>query len=221
MKQVKYIIFILTLGSIGCNKLIDLTPSSNIDAATYYTNLGEINSALTGCYNGLQKPLLDEWSLTELRSDNTQMGQSAGTLSSVNRLLSDLDEFIPSTGHTGVYNYWINTYFNIRNTNNVLKSLNVNYNPSTSILSFDTLSIPLADADRKLLSAEATFIRAYHYFNLVRLYGGVFLIHKPVSAQEAPSINRSSGADIYKLIIADLQNTITYGIKNTYSHYLL
>ena len=57
MKQVKYIIFILTLGSIGCNKLIDLTPSSNIDAATYYTNLGEINSALTGCYNGLQKPI--------------------------------------------------------------------------------------------------------------------------------------------------------------------
>ena len=217
MKQVKYFIFILAIGSISCNKLIDLSPSSNLNTSTYYSNTSEINSALTGCYNGLQKPMLDEWSLTELRSDNTQMGQSAGTLSVPNRLLSDLDEFIPSTSASGIYNYWINTYFNIRNINTVLNSINVNYDPSAGNITYDSLSLPVTSADRKLISAEATFLRANHYFNLVRLFGGVFLIHEPVSAQLAQSINRSQAADIYKLIIADLQNTIANGIKNTYS----
>jgi hypothetical protein len=48
------------------------------------------------------------------------------------------------------------------------------------------------------------FIRAYHYFNLVRLYGGVFLIHKSISPAEAKKTNRSSIDDMYKFIIADL-----------------
>jgi hypothetical protein len=53
------------------------------------------------------------------------------------------------------------------------------------------------------------FIRAYHYFNLVRLFGGVFLIHEPIAPAAAPGIDRSSVADIYKLIQADLSTAAT------------
>src|SRR5258708_39666464 len=49
------------------------------------------------------------------------------------------------------------------------------------------------------------FIRAYHYFNLVRLFGGVFLVHQPVSPAESKAMNRSAVSDIYKLIEADLK----------------
>lgn len=192
----------------GCNKMIDLYPISNLSSVAYYTNLTEINSALTGCYSSLQKIMLDEWQLTELRSDNTQMGNS-GSGSTPNRDLSDLDMFMPSTSAPSVYNYWINNYYNIRNINLVQNSVGANYTAETGTITF--ADSKLADSSRKRISSEASFLRAYQYFNLVRLYGGVFLIHEPLDAEAAKKINRSDASEIYKLIIADLQNAIQNG----------
>lgn len=206
----KYIVVILAISISGCKKIIDLTPQSNINSGTYYSNVGEISTALTGCYNGMQKPLTDEWTLTELRSDNVIQGSRSST-STVNRDLSDLDMFFPATSHQGLYSYWLSTYYNVRNTNFVLNSLGVNYSESAGTLSYDPITIPVSDADRKKLAAEASFIRAYHYFNMVRLFGGVFLVHEPISPEDAKGLNRVAVADIYKLIIADLQNTVSFG----------
>jgi hypothetical protein len=210
MRANKYIFILLFLSLSGCDKIIDLSPQSNLNTSTYYSNLVEISSALTGCYNGLQKPLLEEWTLTELRSDNAVMG-ATGSQSQVNRDLSDLDMFFPSTSHAGNYNYWLYTYYNIYATNLVLNALNVNYDSNAGTIGFGDLTIPVKDTDRKKLSAEATFIRAHHYFNLVRLYGAVFLVHEPISPNDAKAVNRSTIDEIYKLIIADLQNTIANG----------
>jgi len=59
------------------------------------------------------------------------------------------------------------------------------------------------------LAGEALVIRAYHYFNLVRLFGGVFLVHEPITAPEAKTLNRVTAAEIYKLIEADLKTAST------------
>ncbi len=210
MKAIIYIILLSGIALIGCKKTIDLYPQSNLNTATYYSNASEVSTALTGCYNGMQRPLLDEWTLTELRSDNAVQGVAAST-STPNRDLSDLDMFFPSTSHAGVYNFWLNTYFDIRNLNLVLNSLGTNYNEGAGAISYDEIKIPVADADRKKMATEASFIRAYHYFNLVRLYGGVFLIHEPISPIDAKNLNRNTKDDIYKLIVADLLNAATNG----------
>lgn len=52
---------------------------------------------------------------------------------------------------------------------------------------------------------------------MVRLFGGVFLIHEPVGPFDAITINRSSEADIYKLIIADLQYAADNGSNVKYA----
>ncbi len=210
MKSLKYIALASIIILSSCQKTIDLLPESNSNTGDSYNNYDQISVALTGCYNGMQKTLTDEWTLTELRSDNSIMGVP-GSTASTNRDLSDLDMFMPSTSHQGNYNYWSTVYANIHNVNLVLNALQVNYSESTGTLTYDNLSIPVTDAQRKSLAAEALFIRAYHYFNLVRLYGGVFLIHEPVTAEDAKAINRSSVADIYKLIEADLKDAVAYG----------
>jgi starch-binding outer membrane protein, SusD/RagB family len=219
MKLIKYITILFITICTGCTKLIDVEPLSNTNAANYYTNLSEVNIALTGCYNGLQKTMVDEWTLTELRSDNVIQGV-AGSTAVANRDLSDLDMFFPNVSHQGVYTYWLNTYNNLRNINTVLNSLNVNYTASTGALSYDANTLPGSDVDKKLVAAEATFLRAHHYFNLVRLYGGVFLVHEPISPEEAKSINRTTVDEIYKLIIADLQNTVSNGLTARFNNIL-
>lgn len=208
MKLKNYIVltsFLLLLFS--CKKVTDLYPESNLSTATYYSNPEEVKAALNGCYNGLQRPLFTEWQLTELRSDNSKQGQP-GSTSSNNRDLSDLDMFQLSPAHAANSSYWQTTYTNIRNVNIVLEKLGVVYNPSTGAVSFNAIMLPITEADRKQLAGEAMFMRAYHYFNLVRLYGGVFLIHKSVTPIEAKGINRSGTDDIYKLIEADLQTAV-------------
>lgn len=216
MKKLSYIILLAVTSLSSCTKMIDLYPESNISTGNYYKSIAEVSTALTGCYNAMQAPLREEWSLTEIRSDNAIMGVP-GSLTTQNRDLSDLDMFMLNTAHPGNYNYWSTTYANIRNINLVLNALNVNYNEGTKTISFDTLLISGTDADRKRLASEALFIRAYHYFNLVRLYGGVFLVHEPISADDAKLINRSTVNDIYDLIVADLQAADFHGNKNAYS----
>ncbi len=214
-KIINYTLLVLLISS--CTKNIDITPVSNLYDDIFYKNLTEFDAALVGCYNGMQKPLMDEWALTELRSDNAIMGNP--TSSSIpNRELSDLDLLIPATTHEKVYNYWLNSYYNIFNVNKVLSSLHISYDSSNAKLVYDTTFTLISDADRKRIAAQASFIRAYHYFNLVRLYGGVFLIDRPVTAAESKSINRSSVQAIYNLIIADLKNANQFGEPSKYAN---
>ena len=203
MKRIHFLLLFCCLGLFSCHKQIDLYPESNLNTGTYYSNYEEVKAALTGCYTGMQRAVSNEWMLTELRSDNSKQG-SPGSTATGNRDLSDLDMFIPSPTQTNIYNYWLATYSNIRNTNIILDKLGVIYDPASGTISFKAIDIPISDVDRRQLAGEAMFIRAYHYFNLVRLFGGVFLVHKPVTPDEAKKMNRSSVADIYKLIEADL-----------------
>jgi hypothetical protein len=220
MKALKYIGLIFTFFVLNsCNDTIDLYPQSNINASNFYSTQAELSSALIGCYSGMQKSLLEEWTLTELRSDNSVMG-TTGTSSQVNRDLTELDMLYPSTSHTGNYGYWLSTYYNIRNTNLILDALGVNYSEGNGALSFSEIKVPITDANRKKLSAEASFIRAYHYFNLVRLYGDIFMVHEVIAPQNAKEINRSSRANIYKLIIADLLNAASNGTNVKFSQIL-
>jgi hypothetical protein len=226
-KSFKYISVLLLVGLGGCSDIIDLKSESNVTADDYYTNFTELQAGLTSCYKGLQKPLIDEWSLTELRSDNT-ISDSGSSTSTVNQDFSYLDQFYPSTSHQGNYNYWLSTYNNIRNTNVILDKLGAKYDTTTNTIVLDqtiplVISVKTGNVDflsnykRNVMAAEASFIRAYHYFNLVRLYGGVFLMHEVLTPAEAKTVNRSSVDDIYKLIIADLNSAITNGNKASFT----
>src|SRR5258706_1344939 len=209
MKKIQYAVIFFYIALSSCKKTIDLYPESNLNTATYYSNIVEVKAGLTACYNGMQRPMYREWQFTELRSDNSYQG-STGSTNSFNRDLSDLDEFIPATTNDAVYQYWLDSYFNIRSCNILLQKLGVSYNPSSGAISLASINIPISDADRKQFAGEALFIRAYHYFNLVRLYGGVFLVYTPVSPAESKTMNRSSVAEIYKLIVADLTTASSY-----------
>ncbi len=200
----------------SCSKVIDVSPQSNLYGEAFYQNAQELNVALAGCYNGMQKPLLDEWKMTELRSDNAVMGFPTSG-SAENKEFTELDIFMPITSNTNIYDYWLNSYYNIANTNRVLKGAGLHYHPDLGTHSFDSITIPVSLNERYQISAEASFIRAYHYFNLVRLYGGVFLIDHPITLAESKTINRSTTAEIYKLIVADLQNTIDHGDTRPFS----
>jgi starch-binding outer membrane protein, SusD/RagB family len=217
MKKLITIIFAGTAFFTSCTKNIDRLPLNNVAVQDYYTTAAEIQTALNGCYAGLRSTIAEEWKLTELRSDIAIMG-NAGSKSVPNRELSDLDQFIPSTSLTAIYTYWSANYANIRNLNMILDALDINYDQTAGALTVGTSSkVTMTSAELKELSSQVAFLRAYHYFNMVRLYGGVFLVHEPITGQQAIGMNRVSVNDIYKLIIADLQHASTNGVSLNYT----
>jgi len=210
MKYIQKIsILVIAAASFSCKKTIDLYPESNINVINYYKTADEVKIGLTGAYNSLQKSANIEWQFTELRSDNSKQG-APGSTASTNRDLSDLDMYTPSTSHAANYQYWLACYNSIRNANIILEKLGVKYDPATGALTLETIEIPITDSERKQFAGEAMFIRAYNYFNLVRLYGGVFLVHKTITHDESKAMNRVTEAEIYKLIEADLTTASTY-----------
>ncbi len=216
MNKFKHIIFITALAftASSCEKVIDLDPISNPAIETFYRDYAEVNTALTGCYYGLQEPLYNEWMFTELRGDNAKQGIATSS-STANIELNELDMYTLNPTHPQIYTYWLGTYKNIRAINYVLLSLGVTYNNGQITIGNGTAT--LTSAQKNQLIGEALFLRAYHYFKLVQLFGGIFIVTEPVDPKTSKQIARSSVAECYQLITADLNLAKDLMAKNTFS----
>lgn len=199
MKTKSYIsIIVLAMLSVACNNMLDLNPISEIGEESYYKTTEEINKAVIGCYSGLEEPMLYEWAVTELRSDDSQMFIESS--SAVYPEYRELDTYTQTTLNSVVKSYWQACYHDIALTNQVLAKIDV-----------------VDDADLKLqYESECRFIRAYHYFNLVRLFGPVVLVTESISGDEAKTLSRSSLESIYQFIESEL-NLAAAGLPDSYS----
>lgn len=215
LKRLSFIAVLAILTVLAsCKKLINVEPQSNVTVGNYYRNFTEVNAALTGCYNGLQEPLNYEWMVTELRSDNV-VQHAPTSASSINDDFNDLNLYTLSAQNPQVYNYYLSVYKNIRNINYVLRSLGVSYSGGQLVYGEGTAKVTAAQKSQ--LIGQALFLRAYHYFNLVRLFGGMFILTEPVIPSEAKQINRSSVADTYQLVLADLLGAKSQLVRTAYA----
>lgn len=201
----------------SCNNILNVEPTSYIQYPSSGSfSLSEATSLAVGCYASMQDPITYEWALTEIVSDNA-FNSNTGT-SDLRRLAAvDFDTFDWQANDLNyLYPYWSSTYTSIRNTNVLLNGIGYVYDGTSGSLTFTQKEV--VEASAKPLAAEACFIRAYNYFNLVRLFGEVPLITVNfLDPREAYSIGKSPVADVYKLITADLQFAVANGLSAAYS----
>ncbi|WP_163397731.1 RagB/SusD family nutrient uptake outer membrane protein [Flavobacterium fluviatile] len=201
----------------SCSDYIELENQNQIPLEGFYNSESELNYALSGCYSSLRAPVAFEWMLSEIRSDNTFMNLTA-TTNPQNLQIYSNDIFEAPAFDNFIESYWGTTYQSIRSINALLEGLNTSYNRNSGTIEYGDFKITMTEAERKRIAGEASFMRAYHYFNLVRLYGGVFLLDKVVTSEEALKIPRSEVNDIYKFILADLKNASENCISAKYGN---
>ena len=109
---------------------------------------------------------------------------------SYNSTLSSLN---PTSGLVAIENSWIGIYETIGRTNDAISSATVFDNPSTS----DELII-------NDVIGQAYFVRAFNYFNLVRLWGEIPLRVTPTTT-ETIHLAKSPIKDVYAQIIEDVK----------------
>lgn len=173
----------------GCSDFLDLKPEGNIGSTgNFYKNTKDIEYALTASYADLQnKAMYRDYMvlMTDIRSDD--LGSFANSGGNAGREYS-IKIFTAQSDNQIFREVWAATYETIYRCNNVVKHIEVVNNAEL----------------KKQYEAEARFIRALCYFNIVRFWGDAPLILEPLSPQEVAQSQRDKVVDIYKAIETDL-----------------
>jgi starch-binding outer membrane protein, SusD/RagB family len=202
MKKIKiYLIALLAVGfASSCEQVLDQAPQTAVEDKI--TDASTARAVLNGAYNGLQ-------SANYLGTRYTLLPDLAGGNL---RHTGTFGDFAQIAGRTVLADnnaaqvMWIQIYNSIQRANLIIKFV-----PTITEAGF-------TDTEKKQIVAEARALRAFHYFNLVRWWGGVPIVTEPTSKADASlNVPRSSVAEVYKQITADLDAALPDLLTNVAS----
>ncbi len=202
MKHIKYLVFAVTVSIfISCDteEFLNPLPDSRVAVDGFFQTDADVLAGVIGVYDALQgvndatdsnesrtnRGVQFEHLLTEHRTDNTRNATTEGSK-------ADFHRYLVNANNVESEDYYASMYEVIFRANNILNFIDI-ADPS----------------NQARYTAEAKFLRAYAYFKLVRLFSDVPLVTEVVSPadKETPFI-RTSEAEIYAQIIADLQEAV-------------
>ena len=199
MKKIYFTsIIAFALFATSCKKDLNQVPISAATTVTFYQQPSDFIQGINAAYNSLRGYPDRSLFLSEIRSDNIYPTNDVG------RDPDPINNFSKGIApNVYVEEGWTADFSGIFRANTVLEQIAKN----ASVVGNPLLATRL--------TAEARFLRAFFYFDLVRYYGKVPVVDHPVTAAEAVTISRSPVADVYALIIADLQ----YAMANLPANY--
>ena len=186
-----------TLALAACgDDFIDRSPLNSYTISNYYQNPGQVTEAVNALYGGIRGDYTGElWQLGEFRSDNTTFQintQDRGALS-----LEEVDYFLSNSAMGAANNLWNGAYATIARVNLLLDRIGeVDFTGQEDL--------------RNQREAEARFVRAFMYWQLVRNFGDVILILEPTFDEaELLAFQREPVDRIYdEAILPDVQFAI-------------
>jgi hypothetical protein len=190
MKPRYYLLFAASL-LLSCNEsFLDVVPKSDVSGDNFYRNATDFRNAVNAAYSFLQKDALygDNFSsLAEVPADNVTVADPSGAGGAPQ---ATIDAFVTPTTNSLVLSVYTGSYAGIQRCNIVLERIG---------------SATIADNLKNQFTGEVSFLRALHYFNLVRLFGDVPLVLNEVkNAQEGYGFGRVPVEQVYTQILADL-----------------
>ncbi|MGZ8558829.1 MAG: RagB/SusD family nutrient uptake outer membrane protein [Chitinophagaceae bacterium] len=169
----------------SCKKsFIELAPISTVSTDALYKTDKDFKDAAIGIYGLYQNQYQNMWLFGDMRGDDSWDELVKNTAAFMdNFTINNDDPIINST--------WLN-YYNIINRANSL------------IVRIEGADINVVK-NKELYAAEAKFLRALAYFDLVRIYGDVPMVTSLLTIEEGYKLAREKVAKIYEeVIIKDL-----------------
>ena len=200
MKKYIYLLAanLLLFGTVSCTDELTQVPLSQGTEENFYATPGDFVQARNAVYSvafhgtgtyGYANRVLN---LSETRSDNLL------ALTTASRDWEGINSFYTSiSSNTYVREAYTSNFNAIYKANQLLEKIAEKGD-----------AIFTNPADKAAMAAEARFLRAFCYFDLLRWFGRVPLIERTMTAQEISKIGRSPVADIYNLILSDLELAI-------------
>lgn len=182
------IILPLALAITGCKKsFLDRSDPTRLNSADYINSPVSLKGAVTAAYGTLQPVYNNGQNGFQLFGDVVSDNSTTQTGGSGTHVI---DRFIFDASHIAFSQFWNISYRSIAVCNTILTKG------------------PKVTMDATLQNqylAEAKFIRALNYFNLVRIFGDVPLVTTELADyKDAYQYGRQPVADVYNQIIKDL-----------------
>jgi len=174
------------LFSLGCSSdFLDKQPLDQITTGNFYNTASDANLAVLSCYSVLHGTNWygKSWMITEIPSDNTTTGGNDPDFSPIDNFTINADN-IPNT------EFWTEHFKLVTLANQVI----------TFVPDIDML-----ESQKSLFISEAKFLRAFAYFDLVRIYGEVPIVTELPSIDADLFVSRNPVDEVYEFIIEDLQ----------------
>ncbi|MBJ6369391.1 RagB/SusD family nutrient uptake outer membrane protein [Snuella sedimenti] len=186
MKRIKlYIVFLMTsIALVSCEDIITEEPIDFLVPGSFPESESDAIAATTAAYTRLHSHILSfYYGFTP--SDIAFQGQHN------KRPVSWFIDLNANNGDATVM--WQRNYQGVALANSVIEF------------------VPAVNMDENLkarLIGEAKFLRAFYYFELVRVYGGVPILTAVAQPDDLVGITRSTVAEVYNLIEQDLTDAI-------------
>ena len=186
MKNILLGICLAGVTMTSCSKLTE-KPYGIVNSNSFYKTAEDALSGLIYAYSIL--PEVGYYSrgyyiVTELPTESLSQKSDAG------QSQVELDQLRPTPTNSDLDNIWTYMFRGIARANAVIANVP---------------NIPnMADANRNQIIGEAYFLRALHYFNLVRMFGEVPLRLDPLETAEQIPVAKSTVKEVYDVIVADL-----------------
>ncbi|WP_136480727.1 RagB/SusD family nutrient uptake outer membrane protein [Cognatitamlana onchidii] len=189
MKNIKILLFLLTgLSIFGCSDL-DEDPKGVLSPDGFFQSVQDVQTTINGTYGNMGEERFwgRKFSLPlMLRSDMVGIGDQGTAERRI-----DHDNFTVSADNGMITSFWPRVYQIIGGANEAIAG---------------AAQLGAEESQINPVVAQAYFVRAYTYFHLVRLFGDIPYLDEPVTDIEAAkSISKTSEAEVYAKIIADLE----------------
>jgi len=171
---------------MGCENFLDISPQYTQDAENFFETPEDYERALIGAYDLLQSSFLTVW-IGEIASDNSIAGGESVTDTEG---LHEIDNMSHDAVNQELRNIFRWNYAGITRANYILENKdNIEFEGKDAIL------------------AQARFLRAYFYFQLVKYFGDVpLVVDRRLGSAEVREIPRTPAADVYAQIESDLRS---------------
>jgi hypothetical protein len=203
MKYVKFLIItmVMAIGLSSCD-FLDKEPT-NTTSGNYFNDESEAKSFLNGIYAILTQPSFygnDYYYL--VGGDDLEAYGGSGRPPSKSGLICNN----ATTSDPSVYAFWYTLYSGINRANIFLEE--VDHVPGIS------------ESSQKIYAAEARFLRAFYYFNLVQCWGDVPF--RTTSTQTVVGLDRARApkAEIYDFICKEMEECANDLLKASDISYL-
>ncbi len=184
MKKLIYFLPLLVLSISGCKKFLDTKPTDSQAPEFYYSTEDQLNTALVGAYDPLSSDLLygnNIFTFLDACSDESFYARSGQT--------TGAQVYNYDFGNAEIRDHWRTLYQGIERANLIIANIGK----------------PVMDeGKRKIILAQAKFLRGFYYFELVKNYGDIPLKTTPTASVTDVNLVRTPAKDVYTQIIKDM-----------------
>lgn len=189
------ILLFITVFFAGCEDYLEQEPIGKLSSDVYLENEAQVRKALVGVYDIIQTNYsAGTWNsvyfIKNLPADDCLAAGGGPTDQSEYQYL---DDFVITSDNAKLEAIWSDFYKTINASNTIVTQVGEK---------------PDATDGMKVMAAEAKALRAFTYFDLVVMWGGVPLFTENPADPSEYHMPRASVADVYAQIEQDLKDAI-------------